>query len=52
MMNLSRPKDYKGNFKSGFYFKQLKNKYSGTSYYKEIIKECGYFKTYLASLKK
>jgi hypothetical protein len=49
---LSRPKDYKGNFKSGAYFKQLKNNYSGTNYYKEIIKECGYFRTYLASLKK
>lgn len=41
------PKDYKGDFKSGQYFASLKKEYAGTKYYNEIIKECGYFKTYL-----
>jgi hypothetical protein len=49
---LSKPKGYKGNFKSGNYFRQLKNNYSRTNYYKDIIKECGYFKTYLSSFHK
>jgi hypothetical protein len=29
-------------------FKTLKNKYAQTQYYKEVIKECGYFKTYVS----
>lgn len=48
---LTKPKDYKGNFKSGKYFNSLKTSYSSTKYYQEIIKECGYFKTYLSSSK-
>ena len=31
----------------GKYFAELKNNYSNTQYYKEILQECGYFKTYL-----
>jgi hypothetical protein len=41
------PKDYKGDFKAGKYFTMLKSNYSATKYYREIIEECGYFKTYL-----
>jgi hypothetical protein len=35
------------HFKAGKYFKTLKENYSNTKYYQEIIKECGYFRTYL-----
>lgn len=31
---------------AGKWFKELKDKYSATDYYKEILKECGYFKVY------
>lgn len=31
----------------GVYYKKLKDGFSDTTYYQEIIKECGYFKTYL-----
>lgn len=41
------PKDFKGDFEAGKYFAMLKTDYSKTQYYQEIIKECGYFKTYL-----
>jgi len=34
------------DFQAGKYFQLLKNEYSNTKYYSEIIKECGYFKTY------
>lgn len=44
---LNIPKGYKGDFKSGIYFTSLKKEYSSTKYYSEIIKECGYFKTYI-----
>lgn len=44
---MNPPKDYKGDFKSGIYFASLKKEYATTKYYSEIIKECGYFKTYL-----
>ncbi len=39
---------YKGRgiFKNGNYFKQLKNNFSKTKYYREVINECGYFKKY------
>lgn len=40
-------KDYKGDFKAGKYFAMLKSNYANTSYYQEVIKECGYFRTYL-----
>ncbi len=36
------------DFVAGKYFKQLKDSYNNTDYYNEIIKECGYFRTYLA----
>jgi len=42
-------KNYTGDFKSGKYFSMLKTNYASTKYYQEIIKECGYFKTYLKS---
>ncbi|HTB06449.1 MAG TPA: hypothetical protein VK806_05800 [Bacteroidia bacterium] len=43
----NKPPGYKGDFKSGKYFLMLKMGFSSTQYYKEIINECGYFKTYL-----
>jgi len=43
------PANYKGDFKSGIYFASLKKEYAATKYYQEIIKECGYFKTYIGS---
>lgn len=46
---MNMPKDYKGDFKSGVYFASLKKEYASTKYYSEIIKECGYFKTYINS---
>jgi hypothetical protein len=46
---MNMPANYKGDFKSGIYFASLKKGYSNTKYYAEIIKECGYFKTYLRS---
>ena len=33
-------------------FKKLKDEYSNTQFYKEIIKECGYFKSYVSKIKK
>lgn len=44
---LHKPKDYEGDFKAGEYFASLKKEYSLTAYYKEIIRECGYFVSYL-----
>lgn len=44
---MNRPKYYEGDFKSGQYFAELRKFYAGTNYYSEIIKECGYFKTYV-----
>lgn len=41
--------DYKGDFKSGLYFAQLKKNYSGTKYYQDVINECGYFHTYIGN---
>jgi hypothetical protein len=37
------------DFKSGEYFRLLKKDYAETNYYKEIIHECGYFRTFLNS---
>ncbi len=45
-------KNYKGNFKAGANFATLKANYAKTKYYQEIIKECGYFRTYLAKKSK
>ena len=41
-------KTFTGNniLKNGNYFKQLKNNFSKTKYYQEVINECGYFKKY------
>jgi hypothetical protein len=44
-----KPKDYKGDFKAGKYFADLKDLYLNTQYYQEAIKECGYFATYTAT---
>lgn len=35
------------DFKAWDGFKKLKGEYAGTSYYKDVIKECGYFRKYL-----
>jgi hypothetical protein len=35
------------DFRAGNYFKMLKENFSTTKYYKEVIKECGYFRTYV-----
>ena len=43
---LNKSKDSKDDFRSGKYFTILKNEYASTKYYAEIIKECGYFKTF------
>ena len=39
------------DFKAGFYFSVLKEKFSETKYYAEIINECTYFVKYLANKK-
>ncbi|MDP1800306.1 MAG: hypothetical protein Q8L81_03060 [Bacteroidota bacterium] len=43
----NKPTNYKGDFKSGIYFAQLKKEYTTTKYYQEIIKECGYYRKYI-----
>ncbi|MEO6303463.1 MAG: hypothetical protein ABIP51_09825 [Bacteroidia bacterium] len=43
----NKPANYKGDFKSGTYFAQIKKEYAATKYYQEIIKECGYYRTYI-----
>jgi len=35
------------DFRAGKYFKDLKTQYASTNYYKEVLKECGYFRTYV-----
>lgn len=48
--NKNKVYDWQYPFKKppvGKYFAELKNNYSNTQYYKEILQECGYFKTYL-----
>ncbi|KGE13861.1 hypothetical protein [Sphingobacterium deserti] len=35
-------------FKAWAGFKTLKNEYSDTKYYQEVIRECGYFRSYIA----
>jgi hypothetical protein len=37
----------KVDFIAGRYFKELKSDYAKTKYYKDIIRECGYFATYV-----
>jgi hypothetical protein len=48
---LKTERNEKINFVAGRYFKELKDSYNNTDYYKEIIKECGYFRTYLSKNK-
>lgn len=48
---MTKTENYVGDFKAGIYFASLKKDYSSTNYYKEVIRECGYFKTYLGSRK-
>ncbi|MBL7920994.1 MAG: hypothetical protein JNJ40_11810 [Bacteroidia bacterium] len=43
----TKPDTYKGDFKSGIYFAQLKKEYASTKYYQEIIKECSYYRSYV-----
>jgi len=46
-----RTKDYsygKPDFVAGEYFRKLKSTYADTAYYREIIQECGYFRTFAA----
>lgn len=38
-------------YQGGEYFQQLQDKYSQTDYYQECIKDCGYFRKYLANQK-
>jgi hypothetical protein len=45
----TKPENYPGDFKTGKYFRLLKKDYAETNYYKEIIHECGYFRTFLNS---
>jgi hypothetical protein len=40
------------NFLAWNGFENLKNNYSKTKYYQEVITECGYFKTYVSTIKK
>ena len=35
------------DFPAGPFFKSLKDNFSKTKYYQEVLKECGYFKTYI-----
>ncbi|HEX7598673.1 MAG TPA: hypothetical protein VF518_10700 [Polyangia bacterium] len=35
-------------FKAGTWFHAIRDQYADTQYYKEIIRECGYFRTFLA----
>ncbi len=48
---VTRSMDYKNSIKSGLWFKRLRSDFSKTTYYKEIIEECGYFRTFLGMQK-
>lgn len=37
----------KVDFKSGKYYKKMKTEFSDTKYYADVIKQCGYFNTYV-----
>jgi hypothetical protein len=47
MFFLVKPESYNGDFRSGTYFRLLRASYSSTRYYREIIRECGYFATFV-----
>jgi hypothetical protein len=44
---MGKKEDDKRDFQAGVYFRRLKSEYSKTNYYQEIIRECGYFRTFL-----
>lgn len=44
-------KSYEKDFKAGVYFSILKEKFSQTKYYSEILSECKYFASYLTGKK-
>lgn len=37
------------DFEAGIYFKQMKEQFANTNYYKDVIGECGYFCQYINS---
>jgi tetratricopeptide (TPR) repeat protein len=37
------------DFEAGAYFLEMKTKYAGTKYYKEVLNECGYFCSYITN---
>jgi hypothetical protein len=39
--------DDTGDFQSGVFFKKMKDQFSTTNYYKDVIEECGYFCQYI-----
>ncbi|MBI2418744.1 MAG: hypothetical protein HYV28_12745 [Ignavibacteriales bacterium] len=43
---INKPAGYNGDFRAGKYFKTLKSDYIHTQYFQEILKECGYFRTF------
>jgi hypothetical protein len=43
---INRPLDYRGDFRAGTHFGTLRDQYARTKYYREIINECGYFRTF------
>ena len=45
---LHKPAEYNGDFRAGKYFARLRKDYANTRYYKHVIKECGYFRTYVS----
>lgn len=48
---LMSKQDWRIDFVAGKYFKMLKESFINTKYYQEIIKECGYFRTYVEKSK-
>jgi len=44
---LESPSNSDGDFAAGDYFNKMKLEYSDTKYYQEVIKECGYFCTFI-----
>ena len=46
---MNKPQDIKDDFKSGKFFRLLRDKYSDTEKYSEVLNECGYFKKFIES---
>lgn len=40
-------KEQAADFEAGTYFLEMKSKYAGTKYYKEVLNECGYFCSFI-----